>query len=127
MLHDIQLMKELGVNAYRFSVEWSKIEPHEGIINHEAIAHYADLCHELRKNGIRPVITLHHYTDPLWFMAKDGFEKEENIKYYSNFCITMFNALNQFKPLWLTLIHPPHTQLTIIIVAYAHQEKNRCN
>jgi beta-glucosidase len=107
MEHDIKLMQELGVNAYRFSVEWSKIEPQQGIIDQAAVDHYVTMCKKLRAAGIRPVITLHHYTDPLWFMAQGGFEKEENIKYYTNFCVTIFNALNkEYKPLWLTFNSP---------------------
>ncbi|MFI5333239.1 MAG: family 1 glycosylhydrolase, partial [Candidatus Babeliales bacterium] len=104
--HDIKLMQELGVNAYRFSVEWSKIEPQEGVIDEHAVAHYVDMCAKLRAHGIRPVITLHHYTDPLWFMAHGGFATAANIKYYVNFCVTMFNALNKYKPLWLTFNSP---------------------
>jgi beta-glucosidase len=49
---DIQLMKKLGLNAYRFSIEWSKVEPEEGTFDQEALTHYADVCDELRQHGI---------------------------------------------------------------------------
>lgn len=103
---DIQLMKELGVNAYRFSIEWSKIEPQEGTFNEEALQHYQDVCQELVDNGIQPCITLHHYTDPLWFMNKFGFEKSENIKHYVNYTTTVIKRLHRFNPLWFTFNSP---------------------
>lgn len=104
--HDIQLMKHLGVNAYRFSVEWSKIEPEEGVFDEAALRHYEAVCQELVDNGIRPCITLHHYTDPLWFLAKNGFEKEENIACYVRFATTVIKRLHRFNPLWFTFNSP---------------------
>lgn len=103
---DTQLMKQLGTNAYRFSVEWSKIEPQEGKFNQEALEHYRDVCRELRNNGIQPCITIHHYTDPLWFVAKGGFEKDENVQCYVRFATTLIKALHEFDPLWFTFNSP---------------------
>lgn len=103
---DIQLMKQLGVNAYRFSIEWSKIEPQEGTFDKAALEHYADVCQELRNNGIQPCITLHHYTEPLWFMEKYGFEKYENIQYYVRYATTVIKHLHKFNPLWFTFNSP---------------------
>ena len=54
-VEDIQLMKYLGVTEYRFSIEWSRIEPTEGNFNQEAIKHYRDEILELKKNGINPM------------------------------------------------------------------------
>ena len=56
---DIGLMNKLGVKYYRFSVEWSKIEPKNGIFNEKAIEHYRDLCIALIDSGLTPVVTLH--------------------------------------------------------------------
>lgn len=103
---DIALMKEMGLTVYRFSVEWSKIEPREGVFDEAALDHYADVCAELVKNGIKPAITLHHYTDPIWFMNKGGFEIHANIPYYVKFCQKVFAKLQQFKPLWFTFNSP---------------------
>lgn len=107
---DIKLMKEqLGVNCYRFSVEWSKIEPEKGKFSEEALKHYEDICQELVKNGIQPCITLHHYTDPLWFVDKEGnygFENAENIQYYVRFATTVIKRLHRFNPLWFTFNSP---------------------
>ena len=79
---DINLMKNIGVNAYRFSVEWSKIMPTINKIDQDAIDHYREVCIALIDSGLVPVVTLHHFTHPLWFEDLGGFEKEENIKYF---------------------------------------------
>jgi len=99
---DIKLMKDLGFNSYRFSVSWGKVEPVEGEFNQEALSHYEDVCEELVKNGIKPIVTFHHYTHPCWFEDKGGFEKEENIEYFVRFCEQVFKRLNKTVYLWFT-------------------------
>ncbi len=95
---DIARMKnELGVAAYRFSVEWSKIEPQEGVFDQSALNHYVDICAEL-EHGIRPVIEFHHYSDPQWFMDNGGFAQEKNIDLYVRMCTRVFQTLAQKLP-----------------------------
>ena len=103
---DIELMQNLGVNAYRFSIEWSKIEPEEGVFNEAAMSHYQDVCDKLNNAGIKPVITLHHYTHPLWFEHKLAFEKEENIPLFVEFCAKIFERLHTKVHLWITFNSP---------------------
>ena len=103
---DIQLIKKLGVNSYRFSIEWSKVEPKQGMYNEIALKHYEDVCKELIKHGIKPVITLHHYTNPIWFAQLGGFEKEKNIIHFVNFCSKIFERLHPYVHLWLTFNSP---------------------
>lgn len=103
---DIKLIKDLGVNAYRFSIEWSKIEPFEGQFDQEAIQHYHDLINTLIENNIKPVITLHHFTHPQWFENKNAFEKEENIYYFVRYCKKMFNEFSNKVTMWCTINEP---------------------
>jgi len=103
---DVQLIKNVNANAYRFSVEWSKIEPREGQFNEEALQHYADVCDELLRNGIKPILTIHHYTEPIWFFERGSFEKEENIKYYVRFAEKLFERLGNRVHLWITFSSP---------------------
>lgn len=103
---DIALLKETGARAFRFSVEWSKIEPSEGTYDESALDHYEDVCKELVAHNIKPVITLHHYTDPIWFMDKGGFEYHENIQYYVRFCEKVFERLHPYVHLWFTFNSP---------------------
>jgi len=103
---DILLMQKLGVKAYRFSVEWSKIEPRAGEFDRAALQHYKEVCEALLAAGIKPVITLHHFTHPNWFEQKGAFEKTENISLWLRFCELVFQALQDKVHLWCTINEP---------------------
>lgn len=90
---DIALMKELGLHAYRFSIPHEKIEPQEGQFDEDALQHYADICQELIKNDIEPVITFFHHTWPIWFGKKGGFEKQENNTIWLRFATKVAETL----------------------------------
>lgn len=74
---DIRLMAEAGLNAYRFSIEWARIEPQEGKFHQAEIDHYRDVIRACRENGLEPVVTLHHFTSPKWLISKGGWESDE--------------------------------------------------
>jgi len=103
---DIRLMNDLGVNHYRFSIEWSKIEPERGNFNIAAIKHYRDLCDSLLKSNIIPVVTLHHFTHPIWFENFGAFENKENIEYFIKYSEYVFNNLQDLVPIWCTINEP---------------------
>ncbi|MBK6518906.1 MAG: glycoside hydrolase family 1 protein [Polyangiaceae bacterium] len=63
---DIQLLVELGLDSYRFSIEWGRIEPQRDVIDEEALDHYSDFIDALLAAGIRPMITVHHFSNPIW-------------------------------------------------------------
>lgn len=90
---DFTLIKKLNMNAWRFSLEWSRIEPEEGAWNAEAIEHYRQYLQRLKVLGIEPVVTLWHWTQPLWFEQKGGFTKRKNIQYFVRFAQKMFEEL----------------------------------
>ncbi len=73
---DIKLMALAGLNAYRFSIEWARIEPQEGVFDEEAVKHYREVIACCKKNGLEPVITLHHFSSPKWLIRKGGWEAE---------------------------------------------------
>jgi beta-glucosidase len=103
---DIKLMKELGVKSYRLSVEWSRIEVREGVFDPHAIRHYQDMCDSLIANGIEPMITLHHFTNPIWFENKGAFEKAENVSDFTRFAEVMYIALRNRVKWWCTINEP---------------------
>jgi beta-glucosidase len=103
---DIARMQELGVKAYRFSVEWSKIEPKEGEFDLAVMRHYREVCEALLAAGIKPVVTLHHFTNPLWLERRGAFEREENIAFFVRFCKFVFQALHDKAQLWCTINEP---------------------
>ena len=73
---DIKLLSDAGLNAYRFSIEWARIEPEEGVFDAAAVAHYRDVIACCRKYGVEPFVTLHHFSSPKWLMTKGGWEAE---------------------------------------------------
>jgi beta-glucosidase len=82
---DFDIIEKLNLNAFRFSIEWSRIEPEEGKWNEEAIEHYREYIKELRRRKIEPFLNIWHYSLPVWFTGKGGFEKRHNIKYFNRF------------------------------------------
>src|SRR3989344_1467381 len=64
---DFDIVKSLGQNAHRFSIEWSRIEPEEGKFNQKEIEHYRAVIMALKKRGLEPFVTLWHFTNPIWF------------------------------------------------------------
>ena len=73
---DIRLMAKAGLNAYRFSVVWARIEPEEGRFDEEQIEHYRKVIRCFKENGIEPIVTLHHFSSPVWVISKGGWEAE---------------------------------------------------
>ncbi|MCT6779678.1 family 1 glycosylhydrolase [Streptomyces sp. CS7] len=74
---DMDLLSELGFNAYRFSVEWARIEPERGHVSRAAVAHYRAMVRGALDRGLTPVVTLHHFTSPKWFSALGGWASPE--------------------------------------------------
>lgn len=70
---DIQLARDIGLNAFRFGIEWSIIEPSRGEFSGEAINYYHDYIDEVKENGMEPVVTLWHFTTPKWFSENGGW------------------------------------------------------
>lgn len=103
---DIKLMKELGVNSYRFSLAWSKIQPTKESFDENALKHYDDVINALIENGIEPMITLHHFTHPQWFEEIGAFEKEENIKFFVDFSKKVFARYRDRVKYWCTFNEP---------------------
>ena len=103
---DIENIKKLGVSYYRFSIEWSKIEPEQNKYDTKVLNHYNEFINILIDNNITPVLTLYHFTHPIWFDKLRGFEKEENIKYFISFCIKVFNKYSNKVKYWCTINEP---------------------
>lgn len=82
---DIKLMADAGLNAYRFSLEWARIEPAEGEFCEEAIEHYRAIIHCCKANGIEPMVTLHHFSSPVWLIGKGGWEAESTVEDFARY------------------------------------------
>ncbi|MGH7196280.1 MAG: glycoside hydrolase family 1 protein [Candidatus Saccharimonadales bacterium] len=103
---DFALLKKLNMNAWRFSIEWSRIEPEEGSWDAGAIEHYRTYLRRLKELNIEPIVTLWHWTVPVWFEEKGGFTKRANIKYFVRFVERVFEELGRDFRYVITLNEP---------------------
>ena len=122
---DFKLIKELRMNAYRFSIEWSRIEPEEGTWDEAAIEHYRKYFTELKRLGIEPIPTLWHWTMPVWFTDKGGFEKRQNIQYFVRFAQKMAEEYGAACTYLLTLNEPNvYTTACYLSAEWPPQKRN---
>jgi beta-glucosidase len=83
---DIRLCAELGFNAYRFSLEWSRIEPEDGEFSRATLEHYRRMCAACREHGLAPIVTFHHFTTPRWMAARGGWVEPGTADRFARFC-----------------------------------------
>lgn len=103
---DFDIAKNLGHNAHRLSVEWARIEPEQGMFNTEAIAHYRSVLLALRVRGIRPFVTLWHFTLPLWFSESGGFERKDAPEIFARYCAFVVRELSDLCTDFSTMNEP---------------------
>lgn len=103
---DFDLLTKMHMNAYRFSVEWSRIEPEQGVWDAAAIDHYKRYVAALRKRNIEPVMTLFHFTLPAWFSERGGFEKRSNVMYFTRFAEKIASELGKDIRFIITINEP---------------------
>lgn len=92
---DILLLKKAGLNAYRFSIEWARIEPEEGKFDYKEVAHYREMIQFCRAEGITPIVTLHHFTSPVWVIKQGGWESETVISSFAKYCEFLAKELGE--------------------------------
>lgn len=103
---DFTLLRELNQNAHRLSVEWSRIEPSEGEFDSRQIRHYRDVLGELREQGIQPMVTLHHFTSPLWFVRRGGWAAHGSAHAFMPFVHRIVEELGDLVQIWCTMNEP---------------------
>jgi beta-glucosidase len=103
---DFQLLGQLHNNAHRLSVEWSRIEPAEGQFDQAQIAHYRDVLSDLRERGMVAMVTLHHFTSPLWFTRRGGWTASGSAEAWLAFVRRVAEELGELVGLWCTLNEP---------------------
>ena len=103
---DFDLAKSLGQNAHRFSIEWARVEPEEGKFSQEAIEHYRKVLEALQARGLEPFATLWHFTSPIWFTEKGGFENKKAPEFFSRYCGYVVSQLGDKARFWITINEP---------------------
>ena len=83
---DFAIAAKLGFNCYRLGIEWARIEPSEGHFSNAELDHYARMLESCRAHGLRPIVTLSHFTTPLWFAKRGGFEVSDAPQLFERYC-----------------------------------------
>lgn len=103
---DHQLVADLGLSAYRFSIEWSRIEPADGEFSVAALDHYRRQLEHLHALGIAPVVTFHHFTTPQWLAERGGFEHPDTPARFAAFCARVVEHLGDLIAMGCTINEP---------------------
>lgn len=122
---DFRIAKSLNLNAFRFGIEWSRIEPEEGKWDEEAIRYYKNYIAELRGMGIEPFLNLWHWTIPVWFANKGGFKHKKNLAYFERFVQKVADELIEDVIYIITLNEPNvYTSFGYLSGEWTPQEKS---
>lgn len=105
-IEDFDILKSLNNNAYRFSIEWSRIEPQEGKFNEKEIEHYKLAIKELRKRNIEPFVTLWHFTNPIWINKIGGWKNKKTVGYFIRYAEKAVSVLGEDVKFWITVNEP---------------------
>ena len=103
---DFSLMRRLHQNAHRLSVEWSRIEPSPGRFDSSQIQHYRDVLGALRDLGIKSMVTLHHFTSPIWFARRGGWAARDAPELFLSFVKRAVEDLGDLVDFWCTINEP---------------------
>ena len=103
---DFDLARELGHTAHRLSVEWARIEPVPGKFDSQAIAHYRQVLTALHDRGLKPYVTIWHFTLPLWFSEKGGFEQKNAPEIFARYCAKVVTELGDLCDHFSTMNEP---------------------
>jgi beta-glucosidase len=111
---DFDRAAEMGTNAHRLSIEWSRVEPEPAFLNHEALGRYRDMLLALRDRNIEPMVTLHHFTNPLWLAEEGGWESGAVVDHFARYTRRVVEQLGDLVSLWVTINEP----MVYIVMSY---------
>jgi beta-glucosidase len=103
---DFSLLEKLNQNSLRFSIEWSRIEPEEGKFDKNEIEHYKKVLSALKKRKIKSVVTLWHWTLPLWLANIGGWSNKQSIDFFARYTKTIVEELGHLVDIWVVLNEP---------------------
>lgn len=112
---DIALAARLGFNCYRLGIEWSRIEPSQGFFSNAALDHYARVLEACRRRDLKPIVTFNHFTTPLWFAARGGFEQPDSPELFEAYCARAAQHLGGLMHLATTFNEANITLLTRLL------------
>lgn len=122
---DFDILKSLNMSAFRFSIEWARLEPKEGEWNEEEVDHYREYIRQLKKRGIEPFLNIWHWTMPTWFTAKGGFQKRSNLRYWKRFIQKISDEYSSELKYIITLNEPNvYATFSYLIGEWVPEQKN---
>lgn len=103
---DLDRAAEMGNNAHRFSIEWSRVEPEPSVFDHDVLDRYREILQAMHERSIEPMVTLHHFSNPLWLVEKGDFSSDIIVEYFQRYTAKVVAALGDLVPKWITLNEP---------------------
>jgi beta-glucosidase len=103
---DMDRAAETGQNSHRFSIEWSRVQPEPDRWDENAIERYRAMARGMVERGLMPMVTLHHFTDPLWLFEKCGWETDLPLAHFEKYVRKMVEALKEYVTTWVTINEP---------------------
>jgi beta-glucosidase len=103
---DIALVHDLGFASYRFSIEWSRIEPEDGEFSRAALDYYRRMLAACHEAGVKPAVTFHHFSNPRWFAAMGGWENGESVDRFARYCERAVAQLGDLITIGCTINEP---------------------
>lgn len=121
---DMQLLADAGLNAYRFGIEWARIEPSQGHISNAALAHYRRMIDTCLALAMKPVITLHHFTSPRWFAEEGGWMGDRAVERFTAYVEAVAGILEGVE--WICTMNEPNMlALMATMGRAAEQQKDK--
>ena len=103
---DLDMAADMGQNAHRLSLEWSRIEPEPSVFDQAALDRYREILQGMQDRGIEPMVTLHHFSNPLWLVEKKDFSSPIVVDYFQRYVAKVVDAVGDLVPKWITINEP---------------------
>lgn len=103
---DLDMAADMGTNAHRMSLEWSRIEPEPSVFDEDVLNRYRQILQAMHDRSIEPMVTLHHFSNPLWLVEKGDFHSDIVVEYFQRFVAKIVSTLGDLIPKWVTINEP---------------------
>jgi beta-glucosidase len=103
---DLDRAAEMGINANRISIEWSRVEPEPSVFNQAALDRYREILQAMHDRNIEPMVALHHFSNPMWLVEKGDFSYDIVVDYFQRYTAKVVDALGDLIPKWITFNEP---------------------
>lgn len=103
---DLDLVQDLNCGAFRLGIEWARIESKKGEFNQKEIEHYREILKSMKKRGIKSVVTLWHWTNPVWLANEGGWVNKKAVDYFARYTELIVKELGEYVDFWVTLNEP---------------------